>query len=61
MTAAAVDRKGHGLDNTRERLHTLYGERASLVVTAAPEQGTVARLRIPYRELVLEPEHDAKR
>jgi sensor histidine kinase YesM len=61
VTAAAVGTKGHGLDNTRERLRTLYGERASLVVTPAPAQGTVARLRIPYRELALEPEHDAKR
>ena len=42
---------GHGLDNTRERLRTLYGERATLVVTAASPRGAVARLRIPYREL----------
>ncbi len=58
---AAVDTKGHGLDNTRERLRTLYGGRASLVVTAAPAQGAVARLRLPYRELVLEAGHDAQR
>jgi two-component system, LytTR family, sensor kinase len=57
--AGATDVKGHGLDNTRERLRTLYGDRASLVVTAARPLGTIARLRIPYRELVLE-EHDAK-
>jgi signal transduction histidine kinase len=61
LPAAAVDTKGHGLDNTRERLRTLYGGRASLVVTAAPAQGTVARLRLPYRELVLEAGHDAQR
>ena len=47
---------GHGLENTRERLRTLYGGRASLVVTAASPRGVIARLRIPYRELVLEPE-----
>jgi LytS/YehU family sensor histidine kinase len=58
--AAAVEGKGHGLENTRERLRTLYGERASLTVTAAG-QGAVARLRLPYREMVLEPEHDAQR
>ncbi|HEX9368430.1 MAG TPA: histidine kinase [Vicinamibacterales bacterium] len=58
--AAPVDLKGHGLDNTRERLRTLYGERGSLVLTAAPVHGAVARLRIPYRELPLEPEHDAR-
>ena len=45
---------GHGLDNTRERLRTLYGDRASLAVTAAGPLGTIARLRIPYRELVIE-------
>jgi LytS/YehU family sensor histidine kinase len=47
--------KGHGLENTRERLRTLYGDRASLDVTAAPGQGTIARLRVPYREMILEP------
>src|SRR5260221_86349 len=57
--AAPVDLKGHGLDNTRERLRTLYGERGSLVLTAAPVHGAVARLRIPYPGLPPEPEHDA--
>jgi two-component system LytT family sensor kinase len=52
----AVDLTGHGLENTRERLRTLYNGRASLVVTAASPRGVVARLRIPYRELELEPE-----
>jgi sensor histidine kinase YesM len=58
--AGAADAKGHGLDNTRERLRTLYGDRASLTVAAAGPLGTVARLRIPYREIVLEAEHAAK-
>lgn len=63
LAADAEPQKGHGLENTRERLRTLYGERASLTVTAAPIQGAVARLRIPYREMVLrlEPEHEADR
>jgi two-component system, LytTR family, sensor kinase len=61
LTSVAGRGKEHGLENTRERLRTLYGDRASLVVTAAPVHGTVARLRIPYREIVLEPENDAKR
>jgi LytS/YehU family sensor histidine kinase len=53
--AAPVDEQvGHGLENTRERLRTLYGERGSLVLTPASPQGTFARLRIPYREM--EPE-----
>jgi two-component system LytT family sensor kinase len=46
---------GHGLENTRERLRTMYGDRASLSVTPATVgQGTVARLRIPYHELALD-------
>jgi two-component system LytT family sensor kinase len=61
LTSVPVQGDGHGLDNTRERLRTLYGDRASLAVTAAPAQGTVARLRIPYREILLEPEDDTKR
>jgi two-component system LytT family sensor kinase len=46
--------EGHGLDNTRERLRTLYADRASLTVSSAPVQGTVAELRVPYREIELE-------
>ena len=38
---------GHGLENTRERLRTLYGDRASLRV-ARTQQGTLATLRIPW-------------
>jgi signal transduction histidine kinase len=41
---------GHGLENTRERLRTLYGDRASLNVTRK-EQGTIARLRVPFRHV----------
>jgi len=59
-SAAEVAATGHGLENTRERLRTLYGEHASLTVTAAPSQGAVARLTVPYRELPLEPNHDAR-
>jgi sensor histidine kinase YesM len=58
----AADQKGRGLDNTRERLRTLYPEGgASLDVVAGRERGTVARLRIPYREILLEPNgHDER-
>lgn len=45
---------GHGIANTRERLRALYGERASLTVAPDPAGGTVATLRLPYREVVLE-------
>src|SRR5207249_5534578 len=50
--AAAV--KGHGIDNTRARLLALYGDRASLTIARAATGGTVATLRLPYRELVSE-------
>jgi two-component system, LytTR family, sensor kinase len=42
---------GRGLANTRERLRTLYGEGASLVVLPASTGGTMARLRIPFHLL----------
>lgn len=45
---------GHGIDNTRERLRVLHGDRASLTYARAPGGGTVASLRVPYRELVLD-------
>jgi len=45
---------GHGLENTRERLRTLYGDAASLELIALPEHGATARMRIPYHELVLQ-------
>jgi sensor histidine kinase YesM len=41
---------GHGLENTRERLRTLYGERWMLTVTKQA-QGTVARLRVPFKHV----------
>ena len=44
-------RAGVGLSNTRERLATLYGERARLTLAATPEGGTEATLRLPFREL----------
>ena len=57
----ASSREGHGLAHTRERLRTLYPDRrASLDVVLAPGGGTLARLRLPYREIVLEPERDAE-
>jgi two-component system LytT family sensor kinase len=46
---------GHGIENTRERLHALYGEKASLEIARRPEGGTIATLRVPYRELRPEP------
>lgn len=57
-----VNSVGHGLSNTRERLRTLYGDRAVLEVSAATaSHGTTVRLRIPYRELVRETVLDVDR
>jgi len=46
---------GHGIENTRERLRALYGDNASLVIVPRPEGGTIATLRVPYREMRPEP------
>lgn len=43
--------EGVGLGNTRERLATLYGDKASLELRSTPEGGTAAIVRMPYREL----------
>jgi two-component system LytT family sensor kinase len=47
-------RPGHGIDNTRERLRALYGSRATLTFTRRAAGGTVATLRVPWREISLE-------
>jgi LytS/YehU family sensor histidine kinase len=46
---------GHGIENTRERLRALHGEKASLEIVPRPEGGTIANLRLPYREMRPEP------
>jgi two-component system, LytTR family, sensor kinase len=61
LSADAKPTKGRGLENTRERLHTLYGKRASLDVGAAAGHGVVARLRMPYHEMPLEARRDGGR
>jgi LytS/YehU family sensor histidine kinase len=43
--------EGVGLSNTRARLATLYGEAASLVLTATPEGGATALVRLPFKDL----------
>ncbi len=55
----AAPSHGHGLENTRERLRTLYGDRASLELAARTPHGTVATLRLPFRELLFESRIDA--
>ncbi|HET6764092.1 MAG TPA: histidine kinase [Longimicrobiaceae bacterium] len=39
---------GIGLANTRRRLHALYGDAQSFQISAAPNGGTAAGLRIPF-------------
>jgi two-component system LytT family sensor kinase len=51
---------GHGIENTRERLRALYGAHASLEIARRDEGGTIATLRIPYREMRPEPDDEAK-
>ena len=46
---------GHGIENTRERLRALYGDRASLEIAPRAEGGTIATLSVPYREMGPEP------
>ena len=60
IEAHATIPPAHGIENTRERLHALYGDRASLVVEPVATQGTIAVLRVPFHTFVLEPEHDAR-
>ncbi len=40
---------GVGLDNTRERLRTLYGEAARLTLSDRSNGGTIARIVLPLR------------
>lgn len=40
----------HGIENTRDRLRALYGDKASLEIRRRPDGGTIATLRLPYRE-----------
>ena len=49
---------GHGIENTRERLRALYGAQGSLQIAPRVEGGTIARLRVPYRELQPEPDDE---
>src|SRR6185369_5222635 len=55
IDANLVAPPGHGIENTRERLRALYGDQASLEIAPRPEGGTIATLRVPYREMAPEP------
>ena len=43
--------EGVGLTNTRERLRTLYGDGAVLILRDAPDGGTIAMVRLPLRRV----------
>jgi hypothetical protein len=48
--AGPVERgEGVGLANTRERLATLFGARASLTLETTAGEGTIATIRLPWR------------
>ncbi|HEX9631355.1 MAG TPA: histidine kinase [Gemmatimonadales bacterium] len=49
--AAPEPGEGVGLGNTRERLASLYGDRAGLTLARTPEGGATATVRLPYHEL----------
>jgi signal transduction histidine kinase len=59
IVAELANLRGHGVENTRERLRALYGERATLEVTRRAEGGTIATLRTPYREMIPESNNEA--
>jgi len=48
---AAEPGEGVGLGNTRERLATLYGDRARLELVRTPEGGARVTVRLPYHEV----------
>jgi two-component system LytT family sensor kinase len=50
----ALSATGHGISNTRERLRTLYGDRASLDVRRGQNGGTIAELRVPFHVDMIE-------
>jgi two-component system LytT family sensor kinase len=47
---------GHGLDNTRERLRVLHGDRAFLHLARGPAGGAVATLILPWQLRAREPD-----
>jgi hypothetical protein len=46
----AAVHEGTGLQATRQRLQTLFGDRASLTLAPNPQGGTTATIRLPFTE-----------
>jgi len=44
------------LDITRERLSHLYGDHENLTVQLSQEGGTLVKIRIPFKEMIVESE-----
>jgi Putative regulator of cell autolysis len=61
--APATSGTGFGLQQVRERLHTLFGERASLKVEPADdaEGGTLALIRLPWPQPAAAADNDTGR
>lgn len=51
LAAGGLKREGVGLANTRERLRTLHGGRASMEIRSAGERGCLIRLDLPFRSV----------
>jgi LytS/YehU family sensor histidine kinase len=51
---AGADSHGIGLDNTRQRLRFLYGDRQALSVAENPGGGVIVTVRLPYRDLAVD-------
>ncbi|MFN2563696.1 MAG: sensor histidine kinase [Gemmatimonadaceae bacterium] len=51
LRPGALAGQGLGLANTRERLATLYGDRARLDLSSGPAGGTTAMVRLPYKRV----------
>ena len=49
-----------GVSTTRERLRVLHGDRATLDISPRAGGGTLARLRVPYREIERGPDDDER-
>jgi two-component system LytT family sensor kinase len=50
LGAAVPLRHGLGIGNTRERLTTIYGDRATLIIDTSPQGGFRATIQIPRHE-----------
>jgi two-component system LytT family sensor kinase len=51
LPTASTHGSGVGISNTRERLETMFGSAASLMIAPRAGGGVVATIRIPYREV----------